>query len=140
VRYLLDTCVLSEVTRPRPEARVLTWLDVQDEMSLLLSVITLGEIQKGISKLPTGRKRRQLQRWLDQEIPRRFMGRIVAVDHEVAVRWGTLSGTAERQGRPLPVLDGLLAATALVAGCTLVTRNTPHVEATGVLLFDPWSA
>ena len=140
MRYLLDTCVISEVTKPRPAAQVLTWLDVQEEMSLLLSVITLGEIQKGISKLLPSRRRRQLQRWLDQELPRRFLGRIVAVDQEVALRWGTLSGTAEQQGRPLPVLDGLLAATALVAGCTLVTRNIPHVEATGVLLFDPWSS
>ena len=140
MRYLLDTCVISEVTKARPAAKVLTWLDVQDEMSLLLSVITLGEIQKGISKLPTSRKRRQLQHWLDQELPRRFLGRILVIDHEVAIRWGTLSGRAEQQGRPLPVLDGLLAATALVAGCILVTRNTPHVEATGILLFDPWSS
>ena len=97
-------------------------------------------MQKGSSKLPTSRKRQQLQQWLDQELPHRFLGRMLVVDYEVAIRWGTLSGRAEQQGRPLPVLDGLLAATALVARCTLVTRNTPHVEAAGVLLFDPWSS
>jgi predicted nucleic acid-binding protein len=140
VRYLLDTCVISEVTKPRPAARVLTWLDVQDELSLFLSVLTLGEIQKGIAKLPASRKRRQLQQWVEHELPRRFTGRILPVDHEVAMRWGLISGTAEHHGRPVPVLDGLLAATALVAGCTLVTRNTLHMEATGVPVVDPWSA
>ena len=140
MRYLLDTCVISEVTKKRPSAKVLTWLDVQDEMSLFLSVLTVGELQKGVSKLPTSRKRRQLQHWVAQELPRRFTGRLLAVDAEVAVRWGTISGRAEQQGRPVPVLDGLLAATALVAGLTLVTRNTPHMHATGVPLFDPWAS
>jgi predicted nucleic acid-binding protein len=140
VRSLLDTCVISELTKPRPAAKVLTWLDVQDELGLFLSVITLGEIQKGLTKLPASRKRRQLQQWVEQDLPRRFTGRILVVDQEVALRWGVISATAEQQGRPVPVLDGLLAATALVAGLTLVTRNTPHMEATGVPLVDPWSA
>ena len=140
MRSLLDTCVISELTKPRPAAKVLTWLDVQDELGLFLSVITLGEIQKGLTKLPASRKRRQLQQWVEQDLPRRFTGRILVVDQEVALRWGVISATAEQQGRPVPVLDGLLAATALVAGLTLVTRNTPHMEATGVPLVDPWSA
>jgi predicted nucleic acid-binding protein len=140
VRYLLDTCVISEMTKKRPAAKVLTWLDVQDEMSLFLSVITLGELHKGISKLPTSRRRRELHQWVEQDLPHRFTGRILTVDQEVAVRWGTMTGLAERQGQPVPVLDGLLAATALVVGLTLVTRNTPHVQATGASLFDPWSA
>jgi predicted nucleic acid-binding protein len=139
VRYLLDTCVLSEATKKRPAAKVLTWLDVQEEMSLFLSVITLGELHKGLSKLPASRRRRELQQWVEQALPRRFTGRILAVDQEVAVRWGMISGKAEQQGQPVPVLDGLLAATALVAGLTLVTRNTPHMQATGVPLFDPWT-
>jgi predicted nucleic acid-binding protein len=139
VRYLLDTCVISEVTKPRPAARVLTWLDTQDELALFLSVITFGELQKGITKLPASRKRRQLQQWVDQELTRRFTGRILGIDREVALRWGVMAGTADRQGQPLPVLDGLLAATAVVAGLILVTRDTPHVRATGVALFDPWA-
>jgi predicted nucleic acid-binding protein len=137
--YLLDTCVISEATKKQPSAKVLTWLDAQEELTLFLSVITLGELQKGISKLPTSRKRRRLQQWVEQDLTRRFTGRILAVDLEVAVRWGTITAMAERQGRPIPVLDGLLAATALVVGLTLVTRNTSHMQATGVSLFDPWS-
>jgi predicted nucleic acid-binding protein len=139
VRYLLDTCVISEVTKRRPAARVLTWLDTQGELALFLSVLTFGELQKGISKLPASRKRRQLQQWVDRELTRRFTGRILGIDREVALRWGAMAGAAERQGQPLPVLDGLLAATAVVGGLTLVTRNTPHVCATGVALFDPWA-
>ena len=139
MRYLLDTCVISEVTKKRPSAKVLTWLDAQEELTLFLSVITLGELQKGVSKLPTSRKLGRLQQWVEQDLTRRFTGRILVVDLEVAMRWGAITATAERQGRPVPVLDGLLAATALVVGLTLVTRNTPHMQATGVQLFDPWS-
>jgi toxin FitB len=140
VRYLLDTCVISEVTKPRPAARVLTWLDTQEELALFLSIITFGELQKGISKLPASRKRQQLQQWVDRDLTRRFTGRILGIDQEVALRWGTMAGAAERRGQPLPVLDGLLAATAVVAGLTLVTRNTAHMQATGVPLVDPWAA
>ena len=139
MRYLLDTCVISEVSKKRPSAKVLTWLDTQEELTLFLSVITLGELQKGVSKLPVSRKRGRLQQWIEQDLTRRFSGRILAVDLEVAMRWGVITATAEQQGRPVPVLDGLLAATALVVGLILVTRNTPHMQATGVQLCDPWS-
>jgi predicted nucleic acid-binding protein len=89
-----------------PASKVLTWLDTQDELALFLSVITFGELQKGISKLPASRKRRQLQQWVDRDLTRRFTGRILGIDREVALRWGEMAGTAERQGQPLPVLDG----------------------------------
>src|SRR5215471_9288265 len=140
MRYLLDTCVISEPTKKRPSGKVLTWLDVQDELSVFLSVLTFGELQKGISKLPRSRRRSQLQQWVAQELPRRFTGRILPVDLEVATRWGMMSGEAERAGHPIPVLDGLLAATAVVAGLMLVTRNTLHMAHTGASVFDPWTA
>jgi len=140
VRYLLDTCVISEPTKKRPSSKVLTWLDVQEEMSLFLSVLTLGELQKGISKLPRSRRRSQLQQWVAQDLPRRLTGRILPIDLEVATRWGMITGEAEQAGHPIPVLDGLLAATAVVGGMTLVTRNTPHMAHTGVSVFDPWTA
>ena len=140
MRYLLDTCVISEPTKKQPSRKVLTWLDVQEELSLFLSVLTLGELQKGISKLPRSRRRSQLQHWVAQELPRRFTGRILPIDQEVATRWGIMSGDAEQAGHPIPVLDGLLAATALVAGMTLVTRNTLHMAHTGAMVFDPWTA
>ena len=140
MRYLLDTCVISEPTKKRPSRKALTWLDVQDEMSLFLSVLTLGELHKGISKLPRSRRKSQLHQWVEQDLPRRFTGRILPVDQEIAARWGRMTGEAEQAGHPIPVLDGLLAATALVAGMTLVTRNTPHMVHTGAMVFDPWTA
>jgi predicted nucleic acid-binding protein len=136
---LLDTCVISEPTKTRPSSKVLTWLDVQEEMSLFLSVLTIGELQKGISKLPRSRRRSQLQQWVAQDLPRRFTGRLLPIDLEVATRWGMMTGEAEQAGHPIPVLDGLLAATAVVGGMTLVTRNTPHVQYTGAVVFDPWT-
>jgi predicted nucleic acid-binding protein len=137
---LLDTCVISEPTKKRPSGKVLTWLDVQEELGLFLSVLTFGELQKGISKLPRSRRRSQLQQWVAQDLPRRFSGRILPIDLEVATHWGMMSGEAERAGHPMPVLDGLSAATAVVAGMTLVTQNTPHMAHTGAAVFDPWTA
>ena len=139
MRYLLDTCVISEPTKRRPSAQVLTWLDVQEELSLFLSVLTLGELHKGINKLPRSRRKSQLHQWVAQDLPRRFTGRLLPIDLKVATRWGLMTGEAERTGHPIPVLDGLLAATAVVAGLTLVTRNTPHMAHTGAVVFDPWT-
>ena len=138
MRFLLDTCVISEVTKPKPSPEVITWLDRQMELSLFLSVITIGELQKGISKLPDSRKRQQLQEWVDQDLTRRFTGRILEIDREIAMRWGSMAGAAEQQGVTIPVLDGLLAATAIEYGLTMATRNTSDVMSTGVPLFDPW--
>ncbi len=139
MRFLLDTCVISELTRPRPSPRVVQWLQAQDELLLFLSVIVLGEIEKGICKLTDGRRKQRLRQWLARDLPRRFAGRVLAVDAETALRWGELSAEADKAGRPLPVLDGLLAASADVRGLTLVTRNTADIAATGVALFDPWA-
>ena len=138
MKHLLDTCVISELTVKRPSARVMRWLEQQDEFSLFLSVITIGELHKGISKLPEGRKRRRLQDWVEYDLAKRFTGRILDIDREIALRWGEVSASAEMAGRKVSVLDGLLAATALASGLTFVTRNTRDVEATGVPLLDPW--
>lgn len=138
MKYLLDTCVISEMTQKRPSAQVSRWMKQQDEFSLYLSVITLGELQKGIAKLPESQKRLELQEWVSNDLVRRFTGRILNVDRDVAEKWGDLSAASEKLGRPIPVLDGLLAATAVNFGLTFVTRNTSHVETTGVSLLDPW--
>ena len=138
MKYLLDTCVISELVKKRPSARVTRWLDRQDEFSIYLSVITLGELQKGIDKLPKSRKRRQLKNWATSDLIHRFTGRILNIDSNIAQKWGTLSAEAETGGRPVPVLDGLLAATALSHGLTFVTRNTSHIEHTGVSMLNPW--
>ena len=139
MRFLIDTCVISEAVRPRPRRRVIVWMEQQDEASLHLSVLTLGELHRGIAKLPSGERKERLASWVKNDLGRRFEGRIVPVSVEVAERWGALLGEAESRGRPLPVIDGLLAASALVSGMALVTRNAAHFEQTGVIIIDPWS-
>lgn len=135
---LLDTCIICEPTRKQPSARVLAWLAEQPEESLYLSVLTLGEIRKGIARLPVGPKRKRLERWLEHDLRERFTGRILWVDAEIADLWGRLQAQAEARGQSLPTFDSLLAATALFHGLTLVTRNTADFSATGVELLDPW--
>lgn len=138
MRYLLDTCVISELVKKKPSRRVIQWLEQQEELSLFLSVITFGELHKGIGRLQAGRRQRELHEWVQSQLSKRFTGRILEVDREVAARWGEISAAAERAGRTVPVLDGLLAATALTSGLTFVTRNTDDVRVTGVPVFDPW--
>jgi len=138
VSWLLDTCVICEPTRKSPSPRVSLWLDGQPEESLYLSVLTLGEIRKGVAVLPAGPKRKRLERWLAQDLVERFAGRILPVDAVVADAWGRLQGAAETAGRPLPTLDSLLAATALAHGLTLVTRNTADFTGTRAEVLNPW--
>jgi predicted nucleic acid-binding protein len=123
-----------------PYPRVVRWIADHDEESLHLSVLTFGELQKGISKLPPGPRRERLQAWVDGDLARRFSDRLIDVGRDVAVRWGQLAGAVERRGKRVPVLDGLLAATALAGDLTLVTRNTSDMRETGVSLVDPWAS
>ena len=113
MKYLLDTCVISEAIKARPHRRVADWLKTCVESDVSISVLTLGEIQKGISKLTDEKRIRKLQHWLDRDIQDRFAGRILSIDSEVARTWGEIQGESERSGRPIPTIDGLLAATAL---------------------------
>lgn len=138
MRYLLDTCVLSEVVKKKPNGGVIGWLEAADELSIYLSVITFGELQKGISKLPESRRRKRLQAWVDEDLTERFSGRTLDVDRNVAGRWGEVSGRAERKGKRIPVLDGLLAATALEAGLTVVTENVQHFRHAECPVLNPW--
>jgi len=137
--FLLDTNVLSELIRPKPEPKVAAWVDSANEDLLFLSVLTLGEIRKGIAALRTGSRRAALEAWLESDLRRRFAGRILPVDEDVAERWGTITAIAAAAGKPVPVIDGLLAATALRHNLTLVTRNVSDVAGTGVVVFSPWS-
>jgi len=138
VRYLLDTCVLSELVRPKPSPKVVTWVDHQDEHQLFLSVVTIGELHKGVAKLPAGRRRTRLERWVEEELVRRFHQRILPVDIAVASTWGAMLGEAETLGSPLPVVDALIGATASVFGCTVVTRNVADLVRTNVEVMNPW--
>ena len=136
--FLLDTCVLSELVKKDPEARLVEWVESQPEERLYLSVLTLGELQKGIAKLGSSKRKKRLQQWLDEDLRRRFQGLLVGVTEAVALLWGRLQGRAELRGRKLPVLDGLIAATALSLGAAVVTRNVDDFESGGVKIVDPW--
>jgi predicted nucleic acid-binding protein len=138
MNYILDTCVVSELAKPRPEKKVVNWIDGYNEEFFFLSVLTLGEIQKGIAKLKDEKRKAAYQRWLDTDLRNRFYNRILPIDQEVALSWGILQGKAESTGRPLPTIDGLLGATAIVHNLTVVTRNEIDLAATGALLFNPW--
>lgn len=138
--YLLDTCVISELVRARPEEKVVRWVDAVDERKLFLSVLTVGELEKGITKLPESSRKAELREWLEHDLSARFAGRILPVDAEVAVAWGRAQGEAERTGVKLPVIDALLAASADVHRLTVVTRNVADFERCGASVFNPWDA
>lgn len=136
--FLLDKNVISELVKPRPEASVAAWIEGTDESLLYLSVLTLGEIRRGIAALLQSRRRATLEAWLDKDLRARFEGRILDIDQEVADRWGLLTAAARNSGIALPVIDGLLAATALEHNLTLVTRDTGQIPSMGVAVFNPW--
>jgi len=133
--YLIDTNVLSELRRKQPDERVLAWMQDRPRQSLFLSVLTLGEIRKGIERLDDLARRHKLLDWLEVELPNYFVGRMLTIDIHTADRWGRLMASA---GRPLPAIDGLLAATALQHDLTLVTRNTRDFAGLAVQLINPW--
>ena len=136
--WLLDTCVISELTRPRPSGSVVNWIHACDENELFLSVITIGELDKGIAKLPGTAKRTALEQWVRRDLAARFHNRLLAIDSNVAARWGALVGQSEARGQPLPVIDSLIAATGLQHDLTIVTRNTDDMERCGARCFNPW--
>ena len=135
--YLLDTCVLSEFTKPRPSASVDRWLASVPDASQFVSVLTFGELEKGVTKLAKGKRRTALQRWLD-DLQSRVADRILPVDLVVAREWGRISARCEAAGRPIPVIDALLGATAIVHGHTVVTRNTSDIARSSATIVDPW--
>jgi toxin FitB len=138
VSWLLDTCALSEYVKKAPAPAVIQWLDEQDEASLFLSVVSVGEIEKGILKLRAADTRRsqKLTAWLGK-VEQRFAGRILPLDAAALHAWAQLSATAELAGRKLPVMDGLIMATAQCHGLTVVTRNTEDFRSYQQV-FDPW--
>lgn len=138
--FLLDTNCISEIVRLKPEASVIGWMEAVNEALLYLSVLTLGEIRKGVAGLPQSKRRTQLETWLEIELQARFSGRILPIDGAVADRWGLLAADAKRKGRPLSTIDGLLAATALRYNLTLVSRNTNDYAITQVPVLNPWAA
>jgi predicted nucleic acid-binding protein len=137
--FLLDTNIPSEMTKPSPQKSVVQWLEEAVDDQLYFSVVSLGEILKGIATLPESKRRSQLQQWLTETLRPWFQGRILPVDERIAERWGWIAGESKLKGKPLKVEDGLIAATALEHGLTLVTRNVKDFEGLGVTIFDPWN-
>ncbi len=134
--YLIDTHVLSELRRKKPDAQVVNWMQARPRQSLFLSILTLGEIRKGIERVEDALKKQLLNDWLEVELPNYFLGRLLDINAQVADRWGRLLANA---GRPIPAIDGLLAATALQNDLTLVTRNLKDFDGLGVRLLNPWN-
>jgi predicted nucleic acid-binding protein len=136
--FLLDTNCISELVRNKPEPRVLEWMEAADESLLYLSVLTLGEIRKGVAGLPRGKRQTQLEMWLELDLQARFSGRILSIDAPIADRWGLMSAEAKGKGRALSAIDGLLAATALQHSLTIVSRNISDFANTQVSTLNPW--
>ena len=136
--FLPDTCFFSEFTKTRPHPRVIAWADRQPESTLYLSVLTLGELQQGISQMVPSPRQQELEEWLHGELIPRFSGRILEITREVALVWGQLQGEARRRGQPRSVLDSLIAATAKVHGLAVVTRNLDNMQGMDVELINPW--
>lgn len=136
--FLLDTNCVSELVRPQPDPRVMEWMEATNEALLYLSVLTVGEIRRGLAALPQGTRRTRLETWLEIDLKTRFHGRLLSVDAGIADRWGLLVADARRRGKPLPVIDGLLASTALHYNLTIVSRNIKDFANARVAVLNPW--
>lgn len=138
MKYLLDTNVISEWSKPKPDSSVIRWLGGAKEDDLFLSVITLGELWRGIEGLPHGKRRTALAQWVEQDLATRFEGRLLCIDERIAHVWGVLLAESQQRGRTMHAVDALLAATAQVDSLTLVTRNTKDFAASGIRVLNPF--
>lgn len=137
--FLLDTNVVSEWVKSRPNAGVVAWLADADEDRVFISVVTLAELRYGIERLAAGKRRARLEAWLRNELPLRFEGRVLSVDGAVAEAWGKLVAWREAAGRPVGVMDAFIAATAEIHGLTLVTRNLADFKSSVGDMVNPWT-
>ena len=138
--FLLDTNVPSELVRPQPEPKVQAWIAAQNLDALFMSAVSFGELRKGIVLRSPGKRRTELEDWLETDLTILFSGRVLPLTRAIAERWGALEGQRQLLGRPLPVPDGQIAATALEHRLTLVTRNTKDFADLGITLINPWDA
>ena len=138
MKYLLDTCVISELVSKQPDPRVLAWIDTIDADGVYISVITVGEITKGIEKLPNSKRKQELSDWLENELLIRFQDNLIELDVNILIQWGKLNARLEISGRRAPAIDSLIAATALEHELILVTRNVSDFSGTGVEILNPW--
>jgi tRNA(fMet)-specific endonuclease VapC len=138
MKYLLDTCVISELVAKQPNPRVLEWIDTVDADGVYISVITVGEITKGIEKLPNSKRRQELTDWLENELLVRFQDNLIELDVNILIQWGRLNARLEISGQRAPAIDSLIATTALEHELILVTRNESDFVGTGVEILNPW--
>lgn len=139
MNFLLDTNVVSEWTKPRPDGGVVAWLAEADEDRVFISVITLAELRYGIERMPVGARRNRLETWVSKQLPARFEARVLLIDAETADVWGHIMARGRTGGRPVGTMDAFIAATAERHHLTLVTRNVSDFEALGIRLVNPWS-
>ena len=137
--YLIDTCCISELVKKKPNPNVVRWFADREEFSMYLSVITFGELRKGIEKLPDSKKKKELSRWVKEDLSQRFKNRVLSIHMNEVNRWGEILAAAEQKGKPLPAIDSLIAATAQVHDLSVVTRNTQDMEGSGVEVINPWT-
>ena len=138
--FLLETNIPSELIRARPDPRVGSWVYAQDEQSLYLSAVSIGELRRGFVILPSSKRRAELEQWFENDLVPRFRGRILPVTHSIADRWGVLDGECQLRGTPLNTADGMIAATALEHDLTIVTWNVKDFAGLGLMVFNPWDA
>ncbi len=138
MKYLLDTCVLSELVKKFPNPNVVGWISGVNENNLFICVLTIGEIHKGVEKLPSSKKKAKLHKWVTHDLLDRFKNRVLDFDLATASLWGQLQAQSELQGTPMPAIDGQIAATGVLNNLTVVTRNTSDMEICGVSLYNPW--
>jgi len=138
MNYLLDTCVISELIKPSPSPKVVEWVSKVEEKKLFISVLTIGEIHKGIEKLPKSKERDKLHQWVNYDLRERFENRIINFDLQTAPVWGRIQAHSEKLGKALPAIDGQIAATGISYDLTVVTRNTTDMQVSGVALLNPW--
>jgi predicted nucleic acid-binding protein len=138
MNYILDTNIISELVAARPNPKVVHWIQSVDSNQVFLSIIAIGELKKGIEKLPDSERKGKLDQWLHEDLLIRFEDQILVIDQETMLVWGKLVAHLEMIGRPISAIDSLLAATALQWQYTLVTRNTAHFAIAGIELLNPW--
>ena len=138
MKTLLDTCVISELVAKRPNPGVVEFVDALDADNVYLSVLTIGEITKGIEKLPNSPRKTDLRGWLKDDLLVRFYDNIIPLDTDILVSWGEMTARLELQGKPMPAIDSLIAATALVGKMALVTRNVGDFAAAEIEIVNPW--
>lgn len=138
MKYLLDTPLLAELVRARPDDWVTRWMDAYDDEEIYLSLLTIGEIVKSIESEPDPEHRAALHRWLEEDLMVRFHGRIIPLDQQVIFEWGRVSAKAEARGKPLSAMDGLIAATVCAHQLVLITYNREIFAETGIEVSDPW--